>query len=401
MARARRILHLIETLGHGGAEHQLALNASGLQSRAFENVVAHLRSPNYLTERIEAAGVRVHDLDLVRRRRNWPRAIVEVAALAKRERADLIHTSLFEADVIGGAAGRLAGVPVVNTFCNIGNEPERLVDAKKAPDRLGHNYSVKNWAAMQVWGSALRRFDTHHIAISNAVQQSAVRTYKIPKERMTVIYRALPEPTTDDLDRETLAAIERELGTEDAYPILLNVGRLAPQKGQRYAVEALPEIVAKFPKTRLLIVGQGWLQDDLTETATRLGVAKHLQLLGRREDVPALMALSDLFVFPSNFEGLGVALLQAAAAGMPCIASNVGPLPEVLTHRQTGLLVPPRDPLMVAKAVIEMAGDRDQARRLGDAARARTRSFFTIARMLDAHAKVYDEVLHAGATPRT
>jgi len=387
----RRILHLIETLGHGGAEHQLVLNATGLNHSEFESVVCHIRSPSHLAPRIEDAGVPVHKLDLPRRKRNWPRAIAKIRSIAKKERIDLIHTSLFEADIVGGAAGRAAGVPVVNTFCNIGSEPERLIDAKK--HELGHNYGMKNWAAMELWGNFLRRCDTHHIAISKAVQESAARTYKIPTDRMTVIYRALPPSTEEPANRETLAAIEAELGVEDAYPIMLNVGRLAPQKGQRYAVEALPEIVAKFPKARLLIVGEGWLQPDLTKTAEELGVAANLQFLGRRDDVPALMSMSDLFLFPSNFEGLGVSLLQAAAIGIPCIASNVGPVPEVLTHQETGLLVPPQDPQKLADAVIELASDRDTARRLGDAAKARTRAFFTVERMVDAHAKVYGEVL--------
>src|SRR5262245_40126949 len=116
---ARRVLHVIETLGHGGAEHQLALTVAALDRARFESVVCHLFPPAHLQERIERAGVRVIGLGLRRGKRSWPEAIYRLSQVIREVRPDLVHTSLFQADLAGGAAGSIAGVPVVNTLCDM------------------------------------------------------------------------------------------------------------------------------------------------------------------------------------------------------------------------------------------------------------------------------------------
>jgi glycosyltransferase involved in cell wall biosynthesis len=378
------VLHIIETLGHGGAEHQLAVVARSLDRSRFESIVCHLYPPDHLASRIRIGGSEVRGLGLKRSKLNWPRAIARVRGLIRELRIDLVHTSLFEADLVGGTAARLAGVPCVNTLCNMGGEPERLIDNER-------NSLLKMHAHTRLWGTSMRLCQRHSIAISNAVLESAARTYGLPRERMSVIYRAyLPReaPSPESVER-----VRRELGLEARSPILLNIGRLAPQKGQKYLIRAMAEISRALPSAMSLIAGEGWMRDELEREVASAGVAGHVRFLGRREDTPVLFELADAFVFPSLFEGLGVSLIEAAGAGRPAIASNVGPIPEVVEDGVTGLLVPPRDPAALARAIVRLAEDRAAARAMGEAARAKVAKELTVGEMVKRLEAVYDHLL--------
>jgi glycosyltransferase involved in cell wall biosynthesis len=122
-----------------------------------------------------------------------------------------------------------------------------------------------------------------------------------------------------------------------------------------------------------------------------------VRFLGRREDVPALMSAADIFVFPSLFEGLGVSLLEACACGLPCVVSDVGPLPEVVENGVTGVLVPAQDPGSLAAAVAGLASDQVLMRRYGAAARARVRQTFRIDRSIAQLEALYDDLLRGRA----
>jgi glycosyltransferase involved in cell wall biosynthesis len=370
-------LHLIPTLGHGGAEHQLVLAVTSLPGR-FESVVVRLGGAGPLAKRLREAGIQAIDLGFEPRFVETPRMVQAVVRVIDNVRPDLVHTSLFEADVVGAIAGRLRRRPVVGTLCNIGGESERLVDNPR-------NTRWKLRLSTEVWGAALRHGHLHSMAISHAVAASAVRTYRLDPSRVSVVYRAAPRH-----DRGTPLVGPLPTGS----PLLLTVGRLAPQKGQRYLIEALPSVVARYPRAHLAVVGEGWLGQDLLDRARTLGVGDAVSLLGRREDVPALLDRADLFVFPSIFEGLGVSLLQAAAAGVPCIASAVGPIPEILDETR-GWLVPPRDPAALSRAILDALGRPAEAAARARAARDYVRSTFSAQRMIDGFVDVYDRVLRS------
>ena len=379
-----RVAHIIETLGHGGAEHELSVLAKNLDRAHYESVVVHLYPPGFLAEPLRRAGIEVHGLDAKRSPRNWPRSIRALRRLLQSLKPDLIHTHLFEADVVGGVAARSLGLPVVSSLCNIGGEDIRLVDNPR------YN-RFKLVSANLLWSATLHACHRHVIAISKAVKKSAMRTYRLPPSRISVVYRANPV-RPPGRDEEGLKTLRKELAG-DGHPVFLNVGRLAPQKGQRYLVEAMASVRARHPKAVLLIVGSGWLGEALETRARRLGVSDAIRLLGRREDVPDVFRTADAFVFPSLFEGLGVSLLEAAAAGLPCITSNVGPMTEIVRHEETGLLVPPRAPRALAEAMIRLADEPAFARTLGRAAASNVRTRFTIDRMAKDTQAVYTRVL--------
>ena len=156
-------------------------------------------------------------------------------------------------------------------------------------------------------------------------------------------------------------------------PKLLCVGRLAEQKGHRFLLEAMPAILDAHPDAHLLLAGDGHLLRDLQEQARPLG--DRVSFLGVREDVPALMAAADLFVFPSLWEGQGNALLEAMAVGVPIVATDIPSTRETIADGEHALLVPPGDAPALAAAVNRVLADPDLAARLADAARIRAQDY--------------------------
>src|SRR5262249_7704920 len=142
-------------------------------------------------------------------------------------------------------------------------------------------------------------------------------------------------------------ALLRELGLPCDAIILLNVARLSPQKGLIHALRALPKIIEKYPEAHLVSVGATTdpaCHEQLKNEAKQSGVADHFDILGTRRVVPVFLRACDVFVFPSLYEGLGIALIEAMAAGCACVATTAGPIPEFVENGRNGILVPPANP---------------------------------------------------------
>jgi glycosyltransferase involved in cell wall biosynthesis len=306
----------------------------------------------------------------------------------KQQRINIAHTSLFEADLLGGVAARLAGVPVITTLVNVPYSSVWLVDnpklntAKLAPVR---------WLRRLVLGAC----PAHNVAISNYVKQSSHKHLALAENKITVVRRAVSKEWMEPAPADLVNRLRVELHLNGAYPVLLNVGRLVPQKGQKYLIQGMPDVLRDFPKARLLIVGDGFLRPKLEQLRDSLGLGEQVHFLGNQIDVKALLQLCHIFVFPSIFEGLGVALLEAAALGRPCIASNVGPLPEIIQNGHSGLLVAPRSAEALAQAVIRLAGNEQESHAMGEGARETIVKRFLIDQTVKKLEAVYTEVLSA------
>lgn len=380
-----RVLHVTDNLSHGGAEHQLVLNAVHLQRLGVDNIVCHLGGATPLRSTLEEEGIPVICLKGSTRLR-WPRAIWRLRSIVRSNSVDLVHTTLFNAEVVGGIAARMSGVPAVTTLANIGYEPIRFVD----------DAALKRWKviALRAFHRVLYRLlFSRFVAISQSVRDSCSADLLIPREKVSVIYRGLPPEAFRARDADESLSVKRELGVDDAYPLLLSVGRLRPQKGQRYLIEAMAQVVRRFPNAHLLIAGEGDLGARLRRLRTELGLERHVTFLGARTDVPRLMRASDFFVFPSLFEGLGVALLEACAAGCTCVASDLPALREVLEDGRSGRLVAPRDSQSIACAIVELATTPETAHVLGVAAQESAMDRFPMERSVSQLLALYSDAL--------
>ena len=298
------------------------------------------------------------DADLLMSARLW-RLIRETAP-------GLVHLhSRIGADVMGGIAARLAGVPVIHTRRVDNPEPRWLVATK------------------------YRLFD-RVIAISEGIGRVLV-SEGLPPGKLRVVRSAV--------DWERYAGVCRRgemasrLGvTEDALLVGV-VAQLIPRKGHRVLIDALPPLVAAHPDLRVLFFGQGPLADELRARIAGAGLAGHVRLMGFRDDLDEVLPCLDLVVHPATMEGLGVSLLQAASAGVPIIASGVGGIPEAVRDGENGRLVPPGDVGALRDALGALLADPAGRRALGEGGQALMRREFSIDTMVEGNLAVYRELL--------
>ena len=306
------------------------------------------------------------DLDL--------RLIPRLRRCLRRCRPDLVHLhGRIGADVMGGIACRLEDVPVVHSRRVDNPEPRWMVALKyRLHDRV--------------------------IAISEGIGR-VLLSERLPAAKLRLVRSAVDLQRFDrPCDRERLTS---GLGIPaQARPIGI-VAQLISRKGHRFLIAALPPLVKAFPHLRLLVFGKGPLEQDLRRRVASAGLEDHVRFAGFREDLPDLLPCLELLVHPATREGLGVSLLQAASAGVPIVASNVGGIPEVVRHGCNGLLVPPKDPRALGAAVAMLLRNKGRAQPLEDAGKALMHSEFSIDAMVEGNLAVYRELLaeavHKGA----
>jgi glycosyltransferase involved in cell wall biosynthesis len=365
--RKLKVLHLIETLGSGGAERLLHTNLRHFDAGEIESrVVTVFSRGDYWKEQIEQLGIEVKSLD----RSKFSDILTGVRKLRRELKSDMpevIHTHLWTANVIGRIAGRLSGVPVISSIHNPEYEPEAATGVS----------GKKLFAARQIDKWTARFGCTRMIAVSNYVRESAHQRIGFPLDKIDVVYNPIDTVERDpDFDKRALFS---EIGLPPDAVVILNVGRVAPQKGLVYAIRAMKIVAGKMPHVHLLHVGAMDNSEYLTAARNeieRSGISSNVHMIGERRNIGDFLQAADLFVFPSLFEGLGIALAEAMAAGLPCVASDIRPLDEFVTSGENGVLVPPRNAEAIADAVVDLLSSAEKRERIGAAARETALAMF-------------------------
>jgi glycosyltransferase involved in cell wall biosynthesis len=244
----------------------------------------------------------------------------------------------------------------------------------------------------------------HALITVSAGARESMLAAGVPALLMHVVRNGVPAPSreTSPADRAVVrAAVRAEHGIPVTARIVLNVGRLTPQKAQDVLLDAMSLLTGTTDDTWLLVVGDGPELPTLAAQVRALDIGDHVRLLGCREDVWRLLQAADVFVLPSRFEGLPLAALEAMAARLPVVATRVTGCDEAVQHGRTGLLVPVEDPAALAEAMAAVLGDRLLTRQLGEAGYAAVRRDFSAARMVDETAAVYERLLAPWDARRT
>lgn len=377
-----RLLYLIDGLGKGGAERSLAETLPRLVPHGIHPVVVTLSSRSGVRDHVRASGIDVLPLDgdgLVGRVRSLRTRLRETDA-------DILHTTHFDSDIIGRLAAVGTGVGVVTSIVNTTYDPVRLRD----PAVSRHRLAVVRFLD----GVTARHLCDHFHAISEPVKEAAVRDLGIDPRDVTVVERGRDPERLGRADPGRRTRARRELGLDRDTPVLLNVARQEFQKGQRFLLEAMPGILAEHPDAVLLVAGRpGHATEELQRLHGELDLGGHVRFLGHREDVPEVLTAADLFVFPSVYEGLGGALLEALALRVPIVASDLPAIREVVEPGRSGLLVEPGRPGALTAAVLELLADRERARRLADHGREVFQRRFTLQASVDRLASLYRGML--------
>jgi glycosyltransferase involved in cell wall biosynthesis len=371
--RPIRVLQLITSLDRGGAETHLLALLTHADHEGFELETAVLCGEGELVSVFREAGIPVHLLN--GHSRFDPGALGRLVGLLRAGRFDILHSHLFRADIYAGLA-----------VAQLRGRRPLLVSTRHNDDRFFLNPFV---GIAHYLVSAQQDLI---IAISDHIARFTVARGVRHPARVRRVYHGLEPPVTRAMEREG-QRIRAELGIGPDAFLVGNVGRLAPQKGQRHLIRAMPLLLERVPRAHAVIAGGGDLEEFLRDLAEEMGVAEHVHVLGARKDVPELMHAMDVFAMPSIWEGFGLVLLEAMAAGRPIVASRVATIPEVVVDGETGLLVPAGDPLALAEALAQLADQPALATRFGEAGRERLRRQFSIEKMVGDTELLYRELV--------
>jgi glycosyltransferase involved in cell wall biosynthesis len=257
--------------------------------------------------------------------------------------------------------------------------PPPLIAARRVDFHLKGN-ALSRWKYRQV---------DCFVCASEAIRQMLLGD-GVPETRTVTVYEGI------DLDRAAAAPaaqLHADFWLPHDAPLVGNVAALVPHKGQRYLIDAAALVIRKVPDARFIIAGEGELRPALERQIKERHLEKHVFLAGFRPDVLSVHKAFDLFVMSSVTEGLGSSLLDAMACEKAIVATTAGGIPEAVVDRETGLLVPPRDPEAMARAIIALLTDERARRVMAAAGLRRVHERFSVERMVRDTVNVYERVL--------
>jgi glycosyltransferase involved in cell wall biosynthesis len=377
-----RILYVIDSLTAAGAERSLASMAPGYVDRGIELEVAFLHDRPGVQADLEAAGARLYSLAGPGGRLGWVRRSRRLVA---SRRPDLVHTTLFEADVAGRIAAGLARVPVVSSLVNVAYGAQQAV----VP-------GVPRWKVRgaQLLDAATARRVVRFHAITRHVADVMARRLHVPRDRIEVIPRGRDPERLGRRDPQRRARARAGLGVAGGAPLVLAAARQEHQKGLDVLLEALPGVLASHPDARLLLAGRDGNQTPLLlATATRLGLDGRVAFLGPRDDVADLLCAADVVAIPSRWEGLSNVLIEAMAMEAPVVASDLPILEDAVGDDDLVRLVRPGDAEQLAAAISATLHDPAGAAERAGRAHRRFMERFTIDNVVDQMAGFYRRAL--------
>ncbi len=334
-----RVLHIIDSLASSGAETSLAEMAPALVELGTDLHVAYLTDTTDLASRLTSAGATLWPLTEDRGRLGRTRSIRK---LTKRLEPDVVHTTLYEADIAGRSGAWLAGAPIVSSLVNE-MYGQRQIDAGLNPAKL---------KMAQVLDMATVRFVSKFHAISADVAAVMGDRLHIPPERIEVIPRGRDIVRLGNWSPERRRSARSTLGIGDEVPMVLAVAREEPQKGLDTLMHATKVLSRGLPGVQVFVAGRrGSASPGLDQLESELGIESVITRLGRREDIAELMVAADVLAFPSRWEGMGGVLIEALTLECPIVCSDLPVLRETVVDEQLAAFVPANDAEALASAL--------------------------------------------------
>ncbi len=383
-AGRRRVMHVLP-IGHlGGGPETVRLIAQYLNRDRFEVCVVGPPSP--ILDRMAQIS------NLKRFALSFPTVpslstVKQLAKLIRQEHVDILHTHLFHGDLYGFLATRLAPVPLlVSTIQGV----NFFWETERFPRRAAWWFLAYAYRVIYHWFDGM-------VACSQATKRAVCSRpgLKVNPTRVRVIHNTIDvEQTRLDSAQTTRILATSESDGPKPDKRIVTVANFDPVKGHRLLLEAIRRLHREL-SCQWLLIGDGPERGALEAQARDMGLAQTVHFLGYRDDVPALVRGSDLFVFPSLWDGLGMAVLEAMALGVPVVACAAGGVPEIIADEENGVLVKPGDPEALIHAIRRVLSNPSFAARLIRRAQETVQEHFDARTMVRAYESWYDDLIAA------
>ena len=367
-----RILFLSTSMGLGGADQQLLSAAQVLRDRGHEIRIVSLTPLGPMGLQARSLGLATDSLEM-RRGVPDPRGLARLVRIVRAWKPDVVHSHMVHANLMARVLRLLVPVPVlVSTIHNVYEGGPLLMAGYRLTNGLVDHMTI----------------------ISQAAADRFVGERIVPGRLLTVIANGVDTDRMRNLPPEGRAALRGGMSVGDQEFVWLAVGRFEVAKDYPNMLRAFADVRAREPRAVLVIVGQGSLQAEAEALTTELGLREAVRFLGARDDVPAVMSAADGYVMSSAWEGMPMVLLEAAAAGLPIVATAVGGNGEVVRDGESGFLVPARDSEVLRAGMLRlMALPEEQRRAMGERGREHVRANYGLQRVAERWERVYWDAL--------
>jgi glycosyltransferase involved in cell wall biosynthesis len=372
----QKIMHLIATDFYGGPEKQIVEHLNHLDNKAFQGEVASFiedNTPNELLERARDKGLSVHGIGM-----SSPldlRAQIALIKLIKKAKIDLLCVHGYKACVMGWIAGKWTRIPVL---------------------AFSRGYTTENKkVAFYEWVERIVLPRMNGIITVSEGQKKKLEDLGVRGPQKWVVYNAvnvngeIGNQNSWESKREILEVLDIPLNAK----LVVTAGRLSPEKGHRYLVDAIALMRDQVEGVYFVFCGEGECRQKLEKMAKALGVSDNCRFPGFRRDLPEIFKVMDLFVLPSLTEGLPNVILEAFACAKPVVATRVGGVPEIVEDRSNGLLIPAKNPEFLSKAVIQLLLNSEMRASMGKSGYRKVKSGFNFESQAEKLQQIYREIL--------
>jgi L-malate glycosyltransferase len=373
--RARRkLFYLVDSLNVGGTETQAVELALRIPAAGYDVTLGCLSAQGPLLQRLEGSPVAVREFR-PEGGIDTPAGIYQLLRLSwflKKEKFEIVHTHDLWSNLLGVPAARLAGV-------------RAIVSSRRD---LAHFewYQSKR----RVWLRRIQNLGGAVLTNATLIRDALIADDGFAPEKLRVIHNGV------DIEKFQTSGNRRDRlfpGIGDGKIIVMVGNMHTDVKGHPWLIAAAPDVIREFPSTRFVLVGDGKQRDGFEQQVAKLGIANKFLFLGRRTDIPEILASCDLAVLPSRAEGLPNAVLEYMAAGLPSVVSRVGGNAELIKDGVTGLLVPPEDSSALSAAMLKLLRDPALARRIAESGHEFVVRNFSFERLVREVEELYSELL--------
>ena len=368
----RKVFFLVDSLEIGGSESQAVELALRLPPARYTVTVGCLRMQGPLLTRLHGSGIPVMEFHprggIDSLRGGWQ--LLRLARFLRRGSFDVVHTHDLWSNLLGVPAAFLARVPVI-------------ISSQRDLSHLPWYHGRR-----RAWLRRIQGLSSMVLVNASPIREQLIQEGHLRADKIRVVHNGVD---LEKFDRTPRGSPLADAGAGKRIVLVANM--TSDVKGYALLIEAAATIVREFADARFVLVGDGTLRKQFETQVSKLGLERHFIFLGRREDVPEILAACNLAVLPSQAEGLPNAILEYLAAGLATVATNVGGNTEIVKDAVTGLLVPPGNAELLAEAVLRLLRDPDLARRLGDCGREYVRQTFGFDKLVEQIDGVYSELL--------